>query len=168
MAGPAAWLTRSLRGSGVGLAAQGDLHFFHGLFVQGVNEPHTNEPRPNYWLAVLWNRLMGTTAFATGEPVREGAHLYAHSRRDGQSGAVYLLVNNSREATEVELPAPAQRYTLSAPQLRAPVMELNGRPLVLEDGALPALEPEQVPAGTAFAAPHTVTFFVLGQDEPTL
>lgn len=134
----------------------------------GLLQHGSYEPRPNYWLAVLWDRLMGTTAFATGEPVREGAHLYAHSRKDGQAGAVYLLVNNNREATEVELPAPAQRYALSAPQLRAPVMELNGRPLVLEDGALPALEPEQVPAGTAFAAPHTVTFFVLGQDEPTL
>ena len=111
-------------------------------------------PRPNYWLALLWNRLMGPAVYDTGEAIREGVHLYAHSRRDGKDGAVYLLINNSTaEATTVDLPCPAQRYTLSAESLRAPQALLNGRPLAV-DGlcGLPALEPVEQPAGPFQAA----------------
>ena len=89
------------------------------------------DPRPNYFAVLLWNRLMGTTVYDTGEPAREGAHVYAHSRKDGQSGACYLIINNSTtDATTVELPQDAVRYTLSADALRSPVMKLNGRELV--------------------------------------
>ncbi len=120
-------------------------------------------PRPNYWLALLWNRLMGPAVYDTGEAIREGVHLYAHSRRDGKDGAVYLLINNSTaEATTVDLPCPAQRYTLSAESLRAPQALLNGRPLAV-DGlcGLPALEPVEQPAGPFQAAPASVTFLVV-------
>ena len=122
----------------------------------------THLPRPNYWLALLWNRLVGTRVFDTAEPVREGVHLYAHSRRDGKEGFVYILVNNSRtETTRLELPVDAVRYTLSAEHLRSNVMLLNGKPLELEKDQLPALEGQPQPAGTVEAAPATVTFLVV-------
>lgn len=122
----------------------------------------THLPRPNYWLALLWNRLVGTRVFDTAEPVREGVHLYAHSRRDGKEGFVYILVNNSRtETTRLELPVDAVRYTLSAEHLRSNVMLLNGKPLELENDQLPALEGQLQPAGMVEAAPATVTFLVV-------
>lgn len=120
-------------------------------------------PRPNYWLALLWNRLAGPAVYDTAEPVREGVHLFARSRRDGQAGKVYVLINNSTaEATTVQLPCPAQRYTLSAEGLRARQILLNGKPLAL-DGVcgLPTLEPVRQPAGAFEAAPATVTFLVV-------
>ena len=90
-------------------------------------------------------------------------HLYAHSRRDGLPGFVYLLVNNSTaEPVSVTLPAPCRRYTLSAKSLRAAELLLNGAPLGQVEGCgLPELAPVQEAAGVLQAEPATVTFFVV-------
>jgi hypothetical protein len=121
------------------------------------------EPRPNYFAVLLWNRLMGKTVYASGEMIREGAHVYAHSRKDGKAGYVYLVINNSTETTTVALPKEAQVYALTGNgKLRSRTMLLNGKELVLgEDDALPALEGVCVPAGTCEVAPGGCTFFVL-------
>lgn len=151
-----------------GFAAITDGVIFHNTLASsdyGFLAREVFDPRPNYFAVLLWNRLMGTTVYDTAEPVREGAHVYAHSRRDGQEGVVYLVINNSfTEPTTVELPAEAQRYTLAGEggNVRASVMTLNGQPLVLgENNALPALEPAAQPAGKVELAPGTCTFFVL-------
>ena len=121
------------------------------------------EPRPNYFAVLLWNRLMGQTVYDCGEPIREGAHVYCHSRKDGKEGLVYLVINNSEEATKVELPKDAVRYTLSGDgKIRSRVMLLNGKPLQLgENDRLPELAGETVPAGTVEAAAGTCTFYVI-------
>lgn len=122
-------------------------------------------PRPNYFAVLLWNRLMGTTVYDTAEPIREGCHLYAHSRRDGQPGKVYLIINNSTaEPLQVTLPADAVRYTLAGQDgsLRATVMTLNGKPLTLGEGdTLPDLSGAPQSAGTFELAPCTCTFLVV-------
>jgi len=62
----------------------------------------------------------------------------------------------------VQLPRPAERYTLSADTTRSTVMRLNGRPLVLSDSAeLPDLSPEPAQAGTVTLEPGTCTFLAL-------
>lgn len=123
------------------------------------------DPRPNYFAVLLWNRLMGTKVYDTKEPVREGAHIYAHSRKDGKDGVVYLVINNAKtQATTVELPKDAQRYTLAGENgnLRASVMTLNGSPLVLgKHNELPDMEPVMQSAGTVELEPGTCTFFVM-------
>lgn len=123
------------------------------------------DPRPNYFAVLLWNRLMGTTVYDTNEPIREGAHVYAHSRKDGKDGVVYLVINNSKtESTTVELPKDAERYTLAGKDgnIRATVMTLNGEPLVLgENNTLPELKGAAQAAGTVEVAPATCTFFVM-------
>ena len=123
------------------------------------------DPRPNYFAVLLWNRLMGTTVYDSKEPVREGAHVYVHSRKDGKEGLVYLIINNSlTDATTAELPKDAERYTLAGENgnIRASVMTLNGNPLVLgENDTLPELKPQQQAAGTIELAPGTCTFLVL-------
>ena len=125
----------------------------HGTFV----------PRPNYFAVLLWNRLMGETVYATGEEIREGAHVFAHSRKDGKEGVVYLIINNSGEATTVELPKDAVRYTLSGNgKLRSRTMLLNGKELVLgENDQLPALEGVEQKAGTIQVDAQTCVFLVL-------
>jgi len=125
----------------------------HGTFL----------PRPNYFAVLLWNRLMGNTCYATGEEIREGAHVYAHSRKDGQDGCVYLVINNSSEATTVELPKDATVYALTGNgKVRSRTMLLNGRELVLgENDELPCLCGDPVAAGTLEVAPYGCTFIVL-------
>ena len=125
----------------------------------------THEPRPNYFAVLLWTRLMGTTVYDSAEPIREGCHVYVHSRKDGKDGKAYLIINNSMtETLSVELPQDGVRYTLAGEggNLRSTVMTLNGRPLVLGEGnALPDLTGAAQSAGTMELAPCTCTFLVM-------
>lgn len=122
-------------------------------------------PRPNYFAVLLWNRLMGTTVYDAAEPARQGAHVYCQSRKDGQAGKCYLIINNSEtEATTVELPKAATLYMLAGKDgnKRASVMTLNGRELVLgENNALPDLSGEAVEAGVIEIAPMNCAFIVM-------
>lgn len=122
------------------------------------------DPRPNYFAVLLWNRLMGTTVYDTEEPVRMGAHVYAHSRKDGKDGVAYLVINNDLEhTTEVALPGEADVYMLAGEggNMRASVMTLNGTPLKLGEGnGVPAMEPVKA-SGTLAVAPGCCAFIVL-------
>lgn len=120
-------------------------------------------PRPNYFAVLLWNRLMGTAVYDCEELNQENAHVYCHSRKDGASGAVYLIINNSlTDPLAVTLPKEAMRYTLHAQTMRAPTMLLNGKELAVSGVcSLPDLAPQLQPQGTVFLAPGSCTFFVL-------
>ena len=106
---------------------------------------------------------MGTTVYDSGYPVEEGAHVYCHSRKDGKEGAAWLVINNSREVTTVELPKAAEVYALTGNgKMRSRTMCLNGCELVLgENDALPDLSGVAVEAGTIEVAPGGCTFIVL-------
>ena len=126
----------------------------HGTFV----------PRPSYFAVLLWKRLMGDTCCASGEAIRPGAHVYAHSRKDGKPGYAYLVINTSwDEATTVELPKEATVYALTGNgSMRSRTMLLNGKELVLgENDELPALDGVTVPAGKIEVAPGGCTFILL-------
>ena len=139
---------------------------FHNTLASsdyGYLKHSTFVPRPNYFAVLLWNRLMGQTVYASGEEIRQGAHVYVHSRKDGEPGYTYLVINNSTEATAVELPKEATAYVLAGEKgLRSRVMTLNGKPLALgENDELPCLCGEKVAAGTLELAPGACAFFVL-------
>ena len=139
---------------------------FHNTLASsdyGFLQHGTFEPRPNYFAVLLWNRLMGQTVYASAEEVRDGARVYCHSRKDGQEGYAYLIINNSAETTTAELPADAVRYTLTGNgKLRSRTMLLNGRELVLgEEDVLPDLSGEAQAAGQVDLAPYSCTFFLL-------
>jgi hypothetical protein len=123
----------------------------------------TFEPRPNYFAVLLWNTLMGTTVYDSGEPIREGAHVYCHSRRDGKEGKAYVVINNSMtETTTVELPGEATVYALTGTNgMRSRTMCLNGKELVLgENDELPDLSGITV-TGQVKVAPGGCTFIVV-------
>jgi len=139
---------------------------FHNTLASsdyGYLKHGTFEPRPNYFAVLLWNRLMGKQVYATGEKLREGAHVYAHSRKDGKPGCVYLVINNSQVPTTLELARDAQAYMLTGDgKLRSRKMLLNGKALTLGEGdALPELAPVCVSAGTAEIPAGTCAFFVM-------
>ncbi len=125
----------------------------------GMIDETTLVPRPNYWCALLWRRLMGATVFDCGAPV-PGFHLYAHSLRDQGDGVVALALNLDRKKEQVlQLPVPSRRTTLTAKDLQARAILLNGAPLqVSSDGTLPALEGETAPAGAVILPPASITF----------
>ena len=138
---------------------------FHNTLASsdyGFLKHGTFEPRPNYFAVLLWNRLMGKTVYASGEAIREGAHVYCHSRKDGKDGYVYLVINNAKDATTVELPKEAQAYILTGNgKLRSRTMLLNGQELKLgENDSLPQLEGKGV-SGTVTLEGQSCAFFVL-------
>ena len=138
---------------------------FHNTLASsdyGFLDHHDYSPRPNYWAVLLWNRLMGKTCYASGEEIREGAHVFAHSRKDGKDGYCYLVINNSEEATTLELPGQAEAYVLSGNgNLRSRVMYLNGKALALgENDEMPELKGEAV-SGTVQLAPGCCAFYLV-------
>jgi heparanase 1 len=123
------------------------------------------EPRPNYWGALLWRRLMGTTVLDSGIPIQAGLHVYAHSLRGVPGGVALLIINTDRSATRIlSVPARARRYTLSALHLEESCVQLNGKELQLtKNDDLPELRSVDVPAGNVTFAPATITFLALPQ-----
>lgn len=139
---------------------------FHNTLASsdyGLLDHKTHQPRPNYWLCYVWNQLVGTKVYESGFTNREGAHVYAASRKDGQPGYVYIVLNTSRtDSLEVQLPEGSQMYQLSSPALRSQEICLNGQTLVRSaDGTMPLLQPQTLAAGTQVLAPVTVTFVVV-------
>ena len=119
-------------------------------------------PRPNYWAALLWRKLMGSSVLDAG-PSGSGVHLYAHCLRGGRRGVALLAINPSRtQAASIELPASAERYTLSAWKLEDSNVQLNGRLLELDaGGALPPLRGVPIPPGKVELVPTSITFLSL-------
>ena len=125
----------------------------HGTFL----------PRPSYFAVLLWKKLMGNTCYASGEEIRPGAHVFAHSRADGKEGKCYLVINTSwTEPTTVEMPGEAEAYVLAGKTgMRSRIMTLNGTDLVLgENDELPALVGKTL-SGSVELAPGSCAFFVM-------
>ncbi|RCS31683.1 hypothetical protein DEO45_00775 [Rhodanobacter denitrificans] len=147
------------------LARRGVGVVFHNTLASseyGLLDESTFAPRPNYWAALLWHRLMGTTVLDAG-PSRPGLHLYAQCLPGHAGGVTVLAINNSRtRPASIELPLGARRYTLGAAKLEDHQVQLNGRALALAAGdALPPLQGTQQTAGRAALAPATITFFAM-------
>ena len=129
----------------------------------GLLDEKTLTPRPNYWAALLWRKLMGTTVLESGVPIREGLHLYAHSLRGHPGGVVLLAINNSRtQSTAIILPTPADRYTLTAKNLEDGQVQLNGQELKLgPNDELPNLSGKRILAGRVELPPASITFLAI-------
>jgi heparanase len=142
------------------LARRGVAVVFHNTLASseyGLLDQKTFDPRPNYWAALLWRRLMGTTVLdAVGSEA--GLHLYAHCLREHPGGVALLAINTSRtQSRSVDLPMAGERYSLTAEKLESPSVQLNGQTLRhgLND-ALPPLRGAGVNAGAATLQPASI------------
>ncbi len=120
----------------------------------------TLEPRPNYWAALLWRRLMGTTVLDAGTAPEAGLRVYAHCLAGKPGGVALMVLNTDRSAAKrLSIDAAAERYTLTAGELESGRVNLNGRELRLgANDALPVLRGVQVKAGEVEFAPASITF----------
>ncbi len=151
------------------LAKQGVSAIFHNTLAASdyaLIDDVTLSPRPNYWAALLWRRLMGHVVLDAGQS-SEALHIYAHCLRDlglrDSSGGVSLLaINLGDEAASLSTPIAAEIYLLSAPELQSRTMRLNGRDLALgRNDRLPRLRPQRLRPGEIFLPPHTSAFIAL-------
>jgi len=133
----------------------------YGLLDQG-----TLSPRPNYWAALLWHRLMGTTVLDAGRSW-PGLKLYAHCMPGHPGGVTILAINNSRNKIDsIELSVASERYMLKSPQLDGTYVELNGNELKLQaNDELPSLQGEHIPPGYVELPPASITFLAVPSAE---
>jgi|CZKZ01.1.fsa_nt_gi hypothetical protein len=129
----------------------------------GLLDQKTFEPRPNYWAAVLWRRLMGTTVLDPGPSPAVSLHLFAQCMRGKPGGVTLLAINLDKSATQtMAIPTGAERYTLTSADLLSTSVELNGSELKLGAGdALPAIKGATMRAGQVTFAPESITFLAL-------
>lgn len=143
------------------LAQQGVSVIMHNTLAAsdyGLIDEETLTPRPNYWAAVLWRRLMGEVVLDAG-PARPGLHVYAHCLRGRPGGVAFAVLNLDRTRTaHLTLPLPAQRYALSAEDLQGTTVKLNGKPLALAGDRLPALPGTKANGRDISLAPASITF----------
>jgi hypothetical protein len=133
----------------------------------GLLDDKTLEPKPNYWGALLWRRMMGPTVLDSGVPIQNDLHIYAHCLRGRSGGVAILAINSSRiEPKSLDLPTPGDRYTLAAEKLEDTRVQLNGRPLELgADDDIPDLQGAPTQPGRLELAPATITFFAIAAAE---
>jgi hypothetical protein len=129
----------------------------------GLLDEKTLAPRPNYWGALLWRQLMGSTVLDSGVPIRAGLHVYAHCQLGTLGGVSLLVINTSSNAPQtLMLTSASERYTLDAANLRGGTVRLNGRTLELgvrDD--LPRIAGLRTVAGALTFAPATITFLAI-------
>jgi len=147
------------------LAKQGVQVVVHNTLAASdyaVIDDATLTPRPNYWAALAWRRLMGSTVLDPGLPPSPAIHMYAHCAPHIPGGVTVLAINTSREqALALAIPSPAERYTLTAAGLASATVQENGVELKLGSGdKLPEIKPQPVAAGSVMLAPASITFLV--------
>jgi heparanase len=144
------------------LAQQGVQMIAHNTLAAsdyGLLDSKTFTPRPNYWAALLWRRLMGSVVLNPGPPPENDLYIYAHCMRNRHGGVTVLAINAGATAQEVEAPQSGKRYTLTAKEMESTAVQLNGRELeAAGDGALPPLDGGSVRGGRLSLAPASMTF----------
>ena len=139
---------------------------FHNTLVAsdyGILDEESFEPKPNFWGALLWRRLMGTTVLDPGFANRAGMHVYAHCLRGVPGGVAMLVLNTDpQKASSLDLPGASSRYTLTAASLTDKTVSLNRSPLRLgPDDALPTMAGQEVARGQLAFAPASITFLAI-------
>jgi hypothetical protein len=154
------------------LAAKGVQVHMHNTLASsdyGLLDDHTFAPRPNYWAALLWHKLMGTIVLNPGPSPAPSLHLYAQCLRGTQGGVALLVINLDRAKSQsLNLPTAAERYALTARTLTDGRVRLNGNELRLgAHDELPSLASAPMGPGPVSFAPTTITFLTIPQAHNT-
>jgi len=145
------------------LGVQVHMHNTLAASDYGLLDEKTYEPRPNYWAALLWHRLMGNTVLDAGASPSPNLYLYTQCMRNHPGGVTLLAINADRTAdSSLAVPIPSERYTLTAKALSDKQVQLNGADLKLGAGdALPELQGLATKPGQVTFAPASVTFLAM-------
>jgi hypothetical protein len=148
------------------LAQRGAKVIMHNTLASsdyGLLDEDTFAPRPNYWAALLWRRLMGATVLDPQISPAPNVYVYSHCLQNHSEGVALLVVNaDERRAYELNLPVGSQRYMLTARQLQGISVQLNGNTLGLSsNGDVPQLTGEPMLAGRVGFAPASITFLAI-------
>ncbi len=92
----------------------------------------THLPKPNYWAALLWAKLMGPKVYEAGNG-SPGVYVFAHNMKGHESGMTILVINTNRTSAVVAIPSDAEQYSLTSTELQSKTVQLNGQGLKLDE-----------------------------------
>lgn len=136
----------------------------------GLLDEATYTPRPNYWAALLWRKLMGVIVLDPGSSKATTLHIFAQCMRNQPGGVTLLVINANKELSQtLEIPASSERFSLTAQKLTDTHVQLNGVDLELgADNTLPMLTGEPTKVGPVSFPPASITFLAIKQtDNPS-
>jgi len=126
----------------------------------GLLDEATYQPRADYWAAILWRRLMGTTVLDAGTVSQKDAYLFAQCTRNHPGAATVLAINAGDSPLKISLPA-GEAFTLSAAGTDSRIVMLNGKILaVAANGDLPPMTGEKMRPTEIVVAPKAILFYV--------
>jgi hypothetical protein len=121
----------------------------------------THLPKPDYWAALLWAKLMGTRVYEAGNGA-PGVYLFAHDTKGLPGGITLLIINTNKTETPVDIPADAEQYTLTSKELQGTSVQLNGQELNLDaTDALPPINGKAIKKGSVTIPPTCISFFTI-------
>lgn len=121
-------------------------------------EHDTHLPKPNYWAALLWAKLMGTEVYEAGAG-NPGVYLFAHNTKGQKDGITVLVINTNKTTASVNIATDAQQYTLTSKELQGNTVQLNGIDLQLTaNDELPVISGQAVKAGDIILPAHSISF----------
>jgi hypothetical protein len=123
----------------------------------------THTPRPNYWAALLWNKLMGTQVYEAGSST-DGVDIFTHNLKGKSDGRAVLVVNTNDKNTSIEVPSGGKIYLLTADELLTKKVKLNGKELILtKDDTIPAIKGETLKKGSVQLPAHSIAFLTFSK-----
>lgn len=144
------------------LARAGAAAIFHNTLAASdyaLIDEQDFRPRPSYWAALLWSRLMGTRVLAVESPAAT-TRIYAHCLKDSPGGVGLVFVNLAAAPVTVAFKGKGRVYALAG-AADGSAVKLNGKTLALSPGdRLPELKPVSQ-AGAASVAGRGVSFIAL-------
>jgi len=117
----------------------------------------THNPRPNYWAALLWNKLMGTEVY-NAPSVELGVDVFVHNLKGKKKGKTVLIVNTNDKASSMIIPSSAKQFTLTADELLTKKVKLNGEELRLNNDELPTISGRSIKKGNIELPAHSIMF----------
>jgi hypothetical protein len=118
----------------------------------------THLPKPDYWAALLWAKLMGTKVYEASNG-KQGVYLFAHNMKGNNNGITLLVLNANKSSTTINIPSDGEQYTLTSNNLQNDNVQLNSKDLKLSnDEMLPPIKGKKVNAGNVVLPAVSITF----------
>lgn len=123
----------------------------------------THTPRPNYWAALLWNKLMGTQVYDAGTSTN-GVDIFTHNLKGKSDGRAVLVVNTNDTVASIEIPSNGKLYLLTADELLSKKVKLNGKELSLtDDDTIPTIKGTSLKKGNIQLPAQSIAFLTFAK-----
>jgi heparanase len=146
------------------LAKKGVQVIMHNTLVASeysLIDQDTHLPKPNYWAAFLWAKLMGTEVYEAGKGL-PGVYVFAHNTKGRSGGITILVINTNKNASSVNIPSDAEQYTLTSKELQGNTVMLNGKELQLgANDELPEIKGNAIKQGKVELPATSISFMTI-------